>query len=274
MATNQARWLEEHKEDFIPPVCNKLMEEKQLKVMFVGGPNQRDDYHIEEGEELFYQRQGDMCLKVMERGKPKDIIIKEGEIFVLPGRIPHSPNRYENTMGLVLERDRLDDEIDGLRYYVDKTNQQVLFERWFHCFDLGVQLGPVIKEFFASEQYKTRIPEATIGEPPFPLDSTTELSAPIPLKSLVDGVKNQRVSLFNRGETVVDAVEGIATEQTQRPVEVLLWQLSGKATVNDTEIGPDDFYLVPSDTPYSVQRGPGSLTLEIFMDPALSPYKQ
>jgi 3-hydroxyanthranilate 3,4-dioxygenase len=92
MATNIEQWLEDNKEQFLPPVCNKLLYADQLKVMYVGGPNVRADYHIEVGEELFYQLKGDMCLKVMERNTPKDIIIKQGEIFVLPGRVPHSPN--------------------------------------------------------------------------------------------------------------------------------------------------------------------------------------
>jgi len=53
-----------------------------LKVFFVGGPNQRKDYHLEEGEELFFMRKGDMCLKIQERGKFKDVHIKEGEVII------------------------------------------------------------------------------------------------------------------------------------------------------------------------------------------------
>ena len=56
-----------------------------------------------------------MVLKVVEKGEHKDVIIKEGECFMLPSRIPHSPQRFENTVGLVIERDRLDTETDGLR---------------------------------------------------------------------------------------------------------------------------------------------------------------
>jgi len=80
------------------------------------------------------------------------------QVFLLPGRIPHSPQRFEDTVGLVIERERLRSETDGLRYFVEQDGiptTDVLFERWFYCDDLGSQLGPVIREFFASEQYKT-----------------------------------------------------------------------------------------------------------------------
>lgn len=41
-----------------------------------------------------------MCLKTIEKGERRDVIIREGECFLLPGRIPHSPQRYKNTIGL------------------------------------------------------------------------------------------------------------------------------------------------------------------------------
>ncbi|KAI6071776.1 3-hydroxyanthranilate 3,4-dioxygenase [Aix galericulata] len=130
----------------------------QLNVMFVGGPNERKDYHIEEGEELFYQVKGDMCLKIIENGKQKDIFIREGEMFLLPARIPHSPQRYRDTVGLVIERERLKTEIDGLRYYVGESTN-VLFEKWFHCEDLGTQLTPIIQEADKATMslYNTRV---------------------------------------------------------------------------------------------------------------------
>ena len=62
-------------------------------------------------------------------------------------------------MGLVIERERLSEERDGLRYFVEDGNKmdptKILFQRWFHCKDLGKELGPIIKEYFASEQHKT-----------------------------------------------------------------------------------------------------------------------
>ncbi|MGH0189673.1 UNVERIFIED_CONTAM: hypothetical protein FKN15_036002 [Acipenser sinensis] len=66
-------------------------------------------------------------------------------MFLLPARIPHSPQRQAGTVGLVIERQRLQSETDGLRYYVDNSTA-VLFERWFYCENLGVQLAPIISE--------------------------------------------------------------------------------------------------------------------------------
>lgn len=162
-------WVEENRGSFQPPVCNKLMHQEQLKVMFVGGPNTRKDYHIEEGEEVFYQLEGDMVLRVLEQGKHRDVVIRQGEIFLLPARVPHSPQRFANTVGLVVERRRLETELDGLRYYVGDT-MDVLFEKWFYCKDLGTQLAPIIQEFFSSEQYRTGkpIPGEAAGNCPSP----------------------------------------------------------------------------------------------------------
>ena len=87
--------------------------------MFVGGPNVREDFHCQEGEELFWQMKGDMLLVIEEAGKQKEIPIREGEIFLLPGKIPHSPRRpVAGSIGLVIERRRVEGlEMDALRYY-------------------------------------------------------------------------------------------------------------------------------------------------------------
>merc|ERR1712218_473159 len=87
---NVPKWIENNEQYFLPPVCNKMMHNTQLKVFYVGGPNQRKDYHLEEGEELFFMRKGDMCLKILEQNKFKDVEIKEGQVFLLPGKIQHS----------------------------------------------------------------------------------------------------------------------------------------------------------------------------------------
>ncbi|KAL6741829.1 hypothetical protein Aduo_015045 [Ancylostoma duodenale] len=154
---NVERWIAENKEDFVPPVCNKCMFADQLKVFFVGGPNSRKDYHLEEGEEFFYQRNGDMVLKVIERGHPRDITIKEGEIFLLPSRMEHSPQRFANTVGFVVERTREKTEFDCVRYFVGSSTER-LFERWFYLNDVVRDLPPLIKAFHCSDEYRSGIP--------------------------------------------------------------------------------------------------------------------
>lgn len=92
-------WVKENADKFVPPVCNKVMygnsEDEELQVMFVGGPNSRKDYHIEEGEELFIMLKGHMYLPVMEQGNPKLVVINQGDVFLLPKLIPHSPQVHK-----------------------------------------------------------------------------------------------------------------------------------------------------------------------------------
>ena len=90
---NTEKWIKENEKYFLPPVCNKMMHNDQLKVFFVGGPNQRKDFHLEEGEELFYMRKGDMSLPILTQGGFRTVHIRQGDVFLLPGRIPHSPQR-------------------------------------------------------------------------------------------------------------------------------------------------------------------------------------
>ena len=81
--------------------------------MVVGGPNARKDYHYNESEELFYQIEGDITVKIIENGESKDIHIRQGEMFLLPAKVPHSPQRGEGTVGLVIEKVRDDADTDG-----------------------------------------------------------------------------------------------------------------------------------------------------------------
>uniref|UniRef100_A0A7M4FDY8 3-hydroxyanthranilate 3,4-dioxygenase n=1 Tax=Crocodylus porosus TaxID=8502 RepID=A0A7M4FDY8_CROPO len=231
LLVNVRKWIEENKADFLPPVCNKLMHRYQLNVMFVGGPNQRKDYHIEEGEELFYQVEGDMCLKIIENGNHKDIFIREGEMFLLPARIPHSPQRYTNTVGLVIERKRLKTETDGLRYYVEESTN-VLFERWFYCEDLGIQLTPIIQEFFSSSQYRTGKPnpDELLKVTPFPLNATAVMD-PFSFQDWLNDHRREinekkSLSIFGDNFETQAVVHGPGvSEGNQKNADIWIWQL-------------------------------------------------
>lgn len=122
--------------------------------MVVGGPNTRKDYHYDMGEEFFYQLEGDMVLKVMQNGEPMDIPIKEGEIFLLPPEVPHSPQRFENTVGLVIERKRRPGEKDGLMWFCDNCNS-LLYEEYFELQNVETQFPPVFERFFANLDHRT-----------------------------------------------------------------------------------------------------------------------
>lgn len=148
-AFNFQQWIDEHRHLLKPPVGNKCIIDGDFIVMIVGGPNQRTDYHYEEGPEFFHQLEGEMVLRIQEGGQPRDIPIKAGEIFYLPPRIPHSPQRMPGSVGLVIERKRLAHEQDGLMWFCDRCNHK-LYESYFHLVDIEKQFMAVFDSFYAS----------------------------------------------------------------------------------------------------------------------------
>ena len=141
-------WIEKNRHLLKPPVGNKVVyEDTEFIIMVVGGPNIRKDYHINQGEEFFYQLEGDIILRIREKGKPKDISICEGEIFLLPPNIPHSPQRYKNTVGLVIERKRKSNEMDGFQWYCDKCHA-ILYNKYLFLTNIVKQLPPLFEEFW------------------------------------------------------------------------------------------------------------------------------
>ena len=129
---NFKKWIDEHRHLLKPPVGNQCAYEdaEDFIVMVVGGPNSRKDYHWDEGEEFFYQLEGDILVKLQEDGKAVDVPVREGEIFLLPPRVPHNPIRGANTVGLVIERKRRDGEKDGLMWFCENCNEK-LYEEYF-----------------------------------------------------------------------------------------------------------------------------------------------
>lgn len=154
---NLKQWIEDNRELLRPPVNNKnlYVEAGDFIVMIVGGPNARKDYHFNESEELFYQLEGDIKVKVQENGKAVTIHIKEGDIFLLPSNIPHSPIRGENTVGLVIERVRKGTTLtDGLLWFCDECNHQ-LHEYRFTLEDIEHDFVSRFRSFYASEELRT-----------------------------------------------------------------------------------------------------------------------
>lgn len=151
---NLQGWIEENRHLLKPPVGNKMLWNDGFLVMVVGGPNQRADYHVNPGEEFFYQVEGDIVLKVIENDIKRDIPIKQGEMFLLPANVPHSPRRPADTVGLVIERERPPEADDHLRWFCPKCDH-LLHDARFHLVDLGVQLKPILESFKASKEMRT-----------------------------------------------------------------------------------------------------------------------
>ncbi|MBA3856409.1 MAG: 3-hydroxyanthranilate 3,4-dioxygenase [Cyanobacteria bacterium PR.3.49] len=151
MPLNFKAWIEDNRSQLKPPVGNKLVwEDREFIIMVVGGPNSRTDYHVNAGEEFFYQIEGDINLRVIEDGKPRDVPIKEGEIFLLPPNVPHSPRRPANTVGLVIERKRQESEQDGFVWLCENCDEK-LYEERFHLTDIVKQFPPIFERFYNSE---------------------------------------------------------------------------------------------------------------------------
>lgn len=131
---------------------------KVIKVInlsqIVGGPNARTDYHINETAEWFYQHKGAMMLKVVDDGVFRDIIIREGDMFLLPPNTPHNPVRFADTVGIVLEQKRPANSIDRMRWYCQSEGceSQIVHEAAFHCTDLGTQIKAAVEAFKADEE--------------------------------------------------------------------------------------------------------------------------
>jgi 3-hydroxyanthranilate 3,4-dioxygenase len=143
---NLHAWIAEHRHLLKPPVGNKPIWDGDFLVMIVGGPNQRSDYHINPGGELFFQVEGDIVLKIMDDGKPRDVPIRQGELFLLPAGVPHSPQRPAGTVGLVVEVPKFARGTHHLRWYCRSCNN-ALHDAAFEPVDIGKQIRAMLEEF-------------------------------------------------------------------------------------------------------------------------------
>ena len=153
-AFNLQAWVNANRHLLKPPVGNKCIVDGDFIVMIVGGPNARTDYHWDEGPEFFYQLEGEMVLRVQDEGAVRDIPIKAGEMFYLPPRVPHSPQRSAGGVGLVIERKRLPHEKDGLLWFCERCNHK-LYEEFFALQDIETQFLAVFDRFYQSAARRT-----------------------------------------------------------------------------------------------------------------------
>lgn len=164
---NLNQWIDEHRHLLKPPVGNQQVykDVDNFIVMVVGGPNSRKDFHYNESEELFYQLEGDINVRIQEDGKIVDIPIKAGDMFLLPGKVPHSPQRGPGTVGLVIEKVREGSETDGFMWFCENCHAK-LYEEYLPVTDIVAQLPPLMERFYSDEQKRTCKECGTVMEPP------------------------------------------------------------------------------------------------------------
>lgn len=163
---NFKKWIDDNRHLLKPPVSNKVVyENTEFIVMVVGGPNTRKDYHYNESEEFFYQLEGDITVITQQDGKAVPVQIKEGEIFLLPAKMPHSPGRPANTVGLVMERKRREGEKDGLLWFCEKCNNK-LYEKYFSLTNIMTQFQETFEYFYTNKDLRTCKQCGHVMEPP------------------------------------------------------------------------------------------------------------
>lgn len=166
---NLSQWIEENRHLLKPPVGNQCVykDAGNFIVMIVGGPNSRKDFHFNESEELFYQLEGDIVVRIHEDGKIVDLPIKEGDMFLLPPNVPHSPQRGANTVGLVVEKVRDPQDTDAFMWFCENCHEK-LYEEHLKLVDIVSQLPPIMERFYSNEDKRLCKNCGTLMEPPAP----------------------------------------------------------------------------------------------------------
>ncbi|GAB6027972.1 hypothetical protein CHUAL_002198 [Chamberlinius hualienensis] len=275
---NADKWIKANQNDFVPPVCTKAMHDGQLKVVYVGGPNFREDFHIEEGEEFFYMVKGDMKIIINQQGKFHEIPIKEGQVFLLPARVAHSPQRSADTIGLLIERERKPSELDGVRWFV-KGSSEILYERWCHMTNLTTSIASVIKEFFGTKEFKTGRPDPN-GKPT-PQEKLNNNPVPAPfylqqwLTEHIEEIKKRGYKkLFDTDQTEVTIYGPGHHDSYTDLYENFVWQLGGERqfTIGGKhyDLQSNDTLLIPADVSFASAGSNNCLTFVAKMKPKTS----
>lgn len=96
-----------------------------------------------------------MVLKIAEDGKIYDVPIREGEVFVLPPHVRHSPQRpVPGSIGLVVEGNRSPGQLDGFEWFCFGCGGLV-HRVEVELKDIVKDLPPLYEAFYADEKART-----------------------------------------------------------------------------------------------------------------------
>ncbi len=152
---NFKKWIDENRHLLKPPVGNKMVyEDGDYIVMVVGGPNSRKDFHINQTPEFFYQVEGNINLRIIHDGVPQDVPINEGDIYLLPPNVPHSPQRGVNTVGLVIESKRPEGMLDFCAWFCENCGNP-LHKEPFNLKNIVTDLPKIFDGFYTNDKLTT-----------------------------------------------------------------------------------------------------------------------
>jgi 3-hydroxyanthranilate 3,4-dioxygenase len=145
-----ARWIATNADAFRPPVANKVVfPGSELIFMVVRGPNARNDFHINPGDEIFYQLEGTIVVDVRhDDGRIERRLVSAGDVMMVPGGTAHSPRRPRDTWGVVIERERQPGEIDQIVWFCERCGHE-LRRAPFELSDIETELTTIIDDFNA-----------------------------------------------------------------------------------------------------------------------------
>ncbi|MCI0362431.1 MAG: 3-hydroxyanthranilate 3,4-dioxygenase [Phycisphaerales bacterium] len=167
------KWVEQNRHRLKPPVSNAYVYDgEDFFVMVIAGPNARNDFHVTNSEEFFYQLKGDIVVRIIENGKMKDVAVREGQTFFVPGGVPHSPTRPPNTLGMVVERRRPAGETEHLQFYCEKCGSLVE-DLEFDCKDIVDHFKQAMEDFWADTRRNTCKKCGTRAGKPKPIKKIT-----------------------------------------------------------------------------------------------------
>jgi 3-hydroxyanthranilate 3,4-dioxygenase len=149
-------WIKDNEHLLKPPVNNRTQAlGEDFIVQIVGGPNQRTDFHVDPYEEWFFQIKGDMFVTVMTANGAESVHLREGQAWLLPRDVPHSPQRPQpNSIGLVIERVREEGTLEKFQWYCPHCSSLV-HEVQLQVRDIVSDLPPVFAAFYADERVRT-----------------------------------------------------------------------------------------------------------------------
>jgi len=121
---NLQKWIDENRGQW--GQRRVIWQNSDFIAFVTRGPNRRKDFHVNPGDEIFYQIEGELNLFYLGADNERKLArLKAGELFLLPGHIPHSPRRGEGSWTFVIERTRRPEEMDRFIWPCEKCGHRL-----------------------------------------------------------------------------------------------------------------------------------------------------